>query len=64
MTELPDLKRFLTPAQAAEAAGVHIGTIRRWLADGRLTAYRVGPRFLKIDPAELDRLVEPYTGSI
>jgi excisionase family DNA binding protein len=34
-------------------------TVRRWIAAGRLTAYRFGPRLLRIDPDELDALLQP-----
>jgi excisionase family DNA binding protein len=32
-------------------------TIKRWIHDGRLTAYRLGPRMLRIDLDELEQLV-------
>jgi excisionase family DNA binding protein len=43
----------------AEAADYHCcseRTIRRAIRDGRLRAYRVGPRLIRIDPADLDRM--------
>lgn len=43
-------------ASAAERAGVSERTVRRWIADGRLAGYRVGPRLLRVDRAELDAL--------
>lgn len=39
--------------QAAEFHGVDPKTIRRWIAEGRLTAYRVGPRLIRLDRAEV-----------
>jgi excisionase family DNA binding protein len=34
-------------------------TLRRWIADGRLTGHRLGPRRLQIDLNELDALRAP-----
>lgn len=44
-----DLPARLTMKQAAEAFGLSDRTIRRWIADGLIVAYRVGPRFIRID---------------
>ena len=44
---------------AAEYAGVHPVTLRRWVAAGRLPAYRVGPRLLKIDLDDLESIIRP-----
>ena len=49
----------LTIAQAAERAGVSTDTIRRRIADGTLPAYRLGPRLIRIDAADLARLIKP-----
>lgn len=42
--------------EAAASRGVSTRTVRRWIAAGLLPAYRVGPRLVRIDPADLDRL--------
>lgn len=47
-------RRPLTLAEAAVRVGVHPRTIRRWVAAGRLTGYRYGPRLVRVDAAELD----------
>ena len=39
----------MTLQQAAEYHQVDIKTIRRWIQQGRITAYRVGPRLLRLD---------------
>jgi excisionase family DNA binding protein len=49
--------------QAAGRCGVNYRTIRRWIAAGRLNAYRVGPRLIKIDVAELDKIMQPVGGA-
>lgn len=46
-------------AQAAERAGVSRDTIRRRIADGSLPAYRMGPRLIRLDPADVDALLRP-----
>lgn len=48
--------------EAAQRCGVHYRTIRRWIANGDLNAVRVGPRLLKVDGADLDRLMRPVGG--
>ena len=45
--------------EAAEYAGVCVRTIRRRILDGSLPAHRIGPRLLRIDRADLDRLFTP-----
>ncbi len=48
--------------EAAARLGVNYRTIRRWIAAGRIDAVRVGPRLLKIDAAQLDRVTSPVGG--
>ena len=50
----------LTPiAGAAEYAGVCPKTIRRRIAAGDLTGYRMGPRLIRVDLNELDAMLRP-----
>lgn len=46
-------------AQGAERADVSTRTIRRWIAQGLLTGYRVGPRLMKVDLNEVDAIARP-----
>lgn len=46
-------------AEAADYLGVSTKTIRRYIAAGRLTGYRTGPRLLRVDKTELDALLRP-----
>lgn len=41
--------RKITIAQVAEQYGMSTRTVRRYIADGRLTAYRIGPRMIRLD---------------
>lgn len=42
---------------AATRVGVSTKTVRRWIAAGHLRGYRMGPRLLRVDPDELDRML-------
>lgn len=44
---------------AADHAKVSTKTIRRYIARGDLTGYRMGPRLIRIDLNELDALMTP-----
>jgi excisionase family DNA binding protein len=46
---------------AGECAHVHPRTLRRWIAAGRVPAYRLGPRLIKVDLDELDEFMRPVT---
>lgn len=48
--------RDLSIAEAAHRKNVSAKTIRRWIADGRLPAERVGPRLIRIHPEDLDAI--------
>ena len=43
-------------AEVAARLDISTRTLRRYIVAGRLTAYRIGPRLIKIDAAELDEL--------
>lgn len=46
--------RLVSLADAAEHYSVSVKTIRRWIADGRIEGYRVGPRLLRVRLDSLD----------
>lgn len=52
-------QRLVRIVAAAEYADCSTRTIRRYVAEGRITAYRFGPRLVKIDLDEIDALTEP-----
>jgi excisionase family DNA binding protein len=55
----PPPRRLASIAAAADYADISVRTIRRYIAEGRLTGYRVGPRLVKVDLADLDKLARP-----
>lgn len=59
---VPNISSLVGVPKAAEKSGLDPSTIRRHIKNGRLKAYRLGPRLIKIDPAELDKLIEPIGG--
>ena len=50
---------LITIADAAARWQVHPRTIRRRIAEGSLTAYRVGPHLIRLDADELDAMLRP-----
>ncbi|MGH2533406.1 MAG: helix-turn-helix domain-containing protein [Thermomicrobiales bacterium] len=52
---------LLTIREAAQILRVSEVTISRWIKQGRLPSYRVGPRVIRIRRDDLDRIVTPET---
>jgi excisionase family DNA binding protein len=53
-------RKYATIEAEAERLSVDPRTIRRRIADGTITGYRVGPRSIRVDPAEIDaKLLRP-----
>ncbi|WP_238146586.1 helix-turn-helix domain-containing protein [Ornithinimicrobium murale] len=50
-------RQFESLADAAERTGLSTYTLRRRIAEGRLPAYRSGPRIIRVDPADVDGLL-------
>ena len=50
-------RQFESLSQAAERIGLSTRTLRRRIAAGALTAYRNGPRVIRLDPDDVDRLM-------
>jgi len=51
------VRRLESISTAAEYLGVADRTIRRWIAAGLLTGYRVGPTLIRVDLNELDGML-------
>lgn len=52
-------KTYESLVQAAERTEVSVKTLRRRIAAGQLRAYRYGPRILRVDPYDVDKLMRP-----
>jgi excisionase family DNA binding protein len=50
-------RQYESVANAAARVGVSTKTVRRWIASGQLARYRMGPRLLRVDPDEFDRML-------
>jgi len=57
--QLSSALRLVSLAAGAAFADVSVRTLRRYIAQGRLTGYRVGPRLVKVDLSELEQLARP-----
>lgn len=55
-------RRWVSIIQAADYLGVTERTIRQMIADGRLTGYRNGQRFIRLDRNEIDTAMRPFGG--
>ncbi len=55
----PLSRKNLSLKQAAEWYGVSERTLRRRIAEGRLRAYRVGPRCIRVSVADMEALAQP-----
>lgn len=55
--ETPAPAQLVKLATLAERYDLSVWTLRDMIADGRLKAYRVGPRSLRVDPADFMRCV-------
>ena len=49
-------RKYLTLAEAAEMYGVSERTLRRRISEGRLPAYRIGPRAIRVSVADVENL--------
>jgi excisionase family DNA binding protein len=56
-------KKAVDLARAADYLGVSIQSIRRRIAEGRLPAYRIGPRSIRVYIEDLDALKQPIGGA-
>jgi excisionase family DNA binding protein len=55
----PRPQRLASLEDAASYADLSVRTIRRYIATGRITGYRVGPRLIKVDLDDFDKLAVP-----
>lgn len=53
----PTRRQFESLSQAAKRTGLSTRTLRRRIAAGDPTAYRNGPRVIRLDPNDVGRLM-------
>ena len=53
----------MSVAQVAEYLGVTTRTVQSMIADGRLPAFRLGPRIVRLRRADIDAALQPYGGA-
>lgn len=58
-TKRPDQRELITIAAAAERLGCGNQTVRDFIASGKLPAFRVGGRMIRLDAADVDALLVP-----
>ena len=61
-SQTTNLHEMLPLQQAAEVAACSVSTLRNLIARGDLTAYRFGPRMIRIRRQDLEALLQPYQG--
>ena len=57
-----DPSQLLPLQQAADESACSVSTIRNLIARGELTAYRFGPRLIRVRRQDLEALLQPYQG--
>lgn len=55
---------MISVAEAAKRLNVSELTVRRWISQGRLTAYRLGSKSIRLDADEVDQFATPTLGSL
>ena len=54
-----DAAALLSVSEAARTLGVSPSTIWRWIEAGKLPAYRIGPKKIRITKEDLGQMVQP-----
>ena len=55
---LSEQQPFLTPREVSDLLQVSVQTVRRWIKEEDLPAYKVGPRIWRIKKADLDEWLD------
>jgi excisionase family DNA binding protein len=56
---MPQRRNLVSVQKGAEYSGLSYKTIRRYIANGQLTGYRIGKKLIRVDLDELDALLKP-----
>ncbi|MDY6876005.1 MAG: helix-turn-helix domain-containing protein [Chloroflexota bacterium] len=49
---------YLNPQEVSDLLRVSVQTVRRWIKEGSLPAYKVGPRIWRIRKIDLDKWLD------
>lgn len=55
-------RRWATMQQTADYMSVTVRTVREWIAQERITGYRINARVIRVDLNEVDAAFEPMNG--
>ncbi len=58
------LPRLYSVQEIAEAAGVHVQTVKNWIYRGDLHAVRVGGALLRVTERDFQRFIATSSGSL
>lgn len=50
---------WLSPPEAAAVLGITLRTLRKWIAEGDVPAYRLNSRLIRLKREDLDLLLHP-----
>lgn len=50
---------LITVEAAADYLGIGVRSVRRYIAEGKLPAYRVGDKLIRVDQADVDAQIRP-----
>jgi excisionase family DNA binding protein len=53
------MRNWYTIQEVADMYAVSIRTVKNWILAGKIHAYKVGPRLIRIDAGSLEMLCEP-----
>ncbi len=59
-----DGRPYLSISETADYLGVTTRTVRQMVSDGRLVAYRLGARVVRLRRAEVDAALQPFGGAV
>ncbi|STZ73707.1 Gene 36 protein (Gp36), probable excisionase [Mycolicibacterium fortuitum] len=49
-----NMSKYVPLKVAAETVGVSVSSLRRYIAEGRITAHRVGPKLIRVDLVQVE----------
>jgi excisionase family DNA binding protein len=50
--------------QCADYMSVSVRTVREWIAQNRITGYRINARVIRVDLNEVDAAFQPFGGAV